>query len=556
MNRDKEGNNNEAFESFEIEQDGLSGSSPYSTESSFVHPRTIRNAKYALPLILVAILAIWKVQMKNQHHPPRSEILSCTTNSGVLCDVKTIPTNSESSSSWTASNNIATGNENIASATKPTASPTIGQPIGMGSKENPSSQEPTLQPSFRVSGGTEYATSNVTELKDNNTTAASKEDVPTEKGGGQKVKYVLYFAESGWANQELCLEHAFYVARALNRTLILPPVMPHLGKGARIPRDVFGMDSGNFKTWVDPLKFYVQKLPSFKYLSITNILDRDYSFAGVQTIDAKVFSSKLKCQADSSTTTMTRWVMEYNYTHFNTKWVLSSSNLTGTVTTETRNEYGELRILNMTHRDIVAAFMDTTEDILVLLDGFKSEFDTSAMSPPFQPRMSAPIRQAARAVRNRWKVPAYAAVHIRGGDGHFRKDEKLNDTITTAMDHISLQLTKWLLLSKNYINNSEPVDTVGLYVATDVKGLFNRTAMIREVKDLVDSLHKTSGGNTTVEVLSSKDIVNETQSLGNLRYASLFMDIQMAACATIGYIGTEGSTFSQLIQDHRHGNSC
>jgi hypothetical protein len=477
MNRDEDGDS--IFESFEIEQDPLSRSS---TDGSFVRPQNRGNSLYALPLILLAVLLA-------NHHRPQSEIISCTTSSGGLCDVKTATANSDP---FTFPANMTS---EIAAA-KPTASPT---------------------------------------------TEPNNLEIPAEDRGNQNTKYLLYFAESGWANQEICLEHAFYMARALNRTLILPPVLPHLGKGSTTPRDVFGMDSGNFKTWVDPLKFFIKKLPSQKYIPITTILDHDYSFAGVQTIDAKAFASMEESKI------MTRWVVEYNFTHFNTKWTFSS-NLEGTLPTQTRNEYGETRILNMTHRDIATEFKGSTEDILVLLDGFKSVFDESAMDPPFQPRMSDPIRQAANAVRDRWKVPAYAAVHIRGGDGRFKKEEKLKESITTAMDHISLQLTEWSG------NHSHEVDTVGLYVATDVNDLFDHPRMIHEVEELLDSIR--NSGNVTVEFLSGKGISNETESLGDLRYAGVFMDIQMAACATIGYIGTEGSTFSQLIQDHRHANSC
>jgi len=42
-----------------------------------------------------------------------------------------------------------------------------------------------------------------------------------------KKKYLLYFSQSGFANQMICLTHAYMMARTLNRVLLLPPILPH-----------------------------------------------------------------------------------------------------------------------------------------------------------------------------------------------------------------------------------------------------------------------------------------------------------------------------------------
>lgn len=356
--------------------------------------------------------------------------------------------------------------------------------------------------------------------------------------------YLLYFSESGWANQEICMEHAYYFARALNRTLILPPVLPHLGKGSLAARDVFVMDTTHFKTAVDPLKFYVTKLPREKYVPIHDVFDINFSFPDVTVIDALDFSSMLTSH------NMTRWVVESHYSHYNTRWILNQSQIEGEVIFLTRQEYGRTVDLYMTNRDIVTTLADYTDDIVVFLDGFKSVFDESSSTPSFQPRMSEHIRTLVQTVRERWNVPAYGAVHIRGGDGWFAEEHKLQETIVVAMNNITDQILAWL----NGAGDGET--SVGLYVATDVRDLFNHTVMAQEVVAMVERIQNATNPSVIVDFLSGEELSNKFQIRSDLRYSNIFLDLQMAVCATVGFVGTEGSTFSYSIQKHRHKSSC
>ena len=44
-------------------------------------------------------------------------------------------------------------------------------------------------------------------------------------------KYLQYGTVAGWSNQLMCLKHAVQLANALNRTLVLPPPLPHFLTG-------------------------------------------------------------------------------------------------------------------------------------------------------------------------------------------------------------------------------------------------------------------------------------------------------------------------------------
>jgi hypothetical protein len=279
---------------------------------------------------------------------------------------------------------------------------------------------------------------------------------------GRGTTYLLYFAEGGFSNQKICLEHAYYFARALNRTLILPPVLPHLGKGYVTKGYVFDSSGAHFKTRVDLQDLYLAHLPKKKYMKMEKVLDLSFSFPDVPTVDVQEFFSTMIPAQNLST-----WVLETNYSHFNTRWGYNRPDLEGTHQfTLQRKEYGITRLLEMQYRD-VAKTIDDSIDLLTVLDTFKMMFDDSLTNPSFQSRMSDPIRQAASRVWQHWGVPSYAALHIRGRDGPFSEEERLQDAITTTMEKISLRMMNWF-----EHHRPSNVDKVGLYVATDVKDLF------------------------------------------------------------------------------------
>jgi hypothetical protein len=93
-------------------------------------------------------------------------------------------------------------------------------------------------------------------------------------------------------------------------------------------------------------------------------------------------------------------------------------------------------------------------------------------------------------------------------------------------------------------------ETVGLYVATDLDDFRQHPVFRVYSSQLVESIYGWHGVNVTI--LSRQEIFgNASQILDGILYADSFLDIQMAVCATIGFVGTVGSSFSNLINDHR-----
>jgi hypothetical protein len=426
-----------------------------------------------------------------------------------------------------------------------------------------------------------------TNTNTNTTTTRKDDDVNININTDTKnKKWLLYFTESGWSNQMKCLEHAYYIARKLNRGILLPPVLPHMGKGGTIPRNVFGLDSAHFKTGVSVQNYYLKKLPASKYVPLHHVLDVDYSFPVVAdassaddnnngvtmttttmtTMDVKEYFDSHDAQMTSSSS----WVLETEYDHFNTKWMYQRSDLEGRQEVLERVEYGIPRILNMTYRDIATALNETQSNatILVFMDTFKTQFEpTSMMEPPFRPRFSEPIRSAARRIRDGWNstphsIKEYAAVHIRGSDGKYKTPERFTKSITAAVDQISVRLQDWILGDQKKGGATDAVSSVGLFVATDVfQELKNHSVFQKKTKDLIDTIQRSHG--VTVQLLwgpsssSSLEANNNNDTLKEyVRYAELFLDQQLAACALIGFVGTSGSTFTQLIETLRHDEAC
>jgi len=264
--------------------------------------------------------------------------------------------------------------------------------------------------------------------------------------------------------------------------------------------------------------------------------------------------------------------------------------------------YGKRHILNVTYRDIVKTLVGTYSpssssmpssshglqtgieqeedpDILVVLDGFKATIDLSLMetTPPWTPTMIPFIRHTVRDVvtvsdrhdytnsthadNSNWP-PVYAAVHIRGGDGSFVST--VDETIRQVLEGITEVILEWLKgNSQSLQKGADSMSTIGLYVATDIKNLQDNVVFKSEevrLKTLLKMEHeinllilfqKDSMGADTEWGQDSQTIRTATSLLGGMLYADIFWDIQVCACAPIGFRGSGNSTFSKLIGLHR-----
>lgn len=113
----------------------------------------------------------------------------------------------------------------------------------------------------------------------------------------KKKKYLLYFSQAGFANQMGCLRIAYTIAHALDRILLLPPILPHKNEqGSTKAVMVLNENWNDFPTpesllktndypRYDPFYYYMEQLPPNRYLPLGQVLDLDVTLPGIETID-------------------------------------------------------------------------------------------------------------------------------------------------------------------------------------------------------------------------------------------------------------------------------
>jgi len=439
-----------------------------------------------------------------------------------------------------------------------------------------------------------------------------------------KKKYLLYFSQSGFANQMICLTHAYMMARMLNRVLLLPPILPHQPQhGGGSPFFVISKRTHEFPTadslqrlepsareLLDPFHIYLKRLHPRQYLPLGKVLDLNLTLPGIETMDVREFYNKVYKNHISD---MTRATIEidYGYSNMNTIWIQNLTTLEGeTMTNVKRNMYSKPHILNMTYRDIKKTLVGTGSpssqsmlssssgglsrvvevedpDILVYLDTFKTQFHKSLYKkiPKSVKIMTPSIRQTVRdavmvrsdhqqqepidTVRqdkdSNWPQ-FYAAVHIRGGDDHFLS--AIDETIQYVFKGITAVIVKWLKGNSHRLPKEESIPVVGLYIATDAKNIHQNPAFSIEALKLrsllteehnvhlillfpEDSLGTGGSWKNKTKKKDPKAHPTVTSMLGGILYADLFWDIQVCACAPIGFVGSQYSTLSSLMQGDR-----
>jgi hypothetical protein len=102
---------------------------------------------------------------------------------------------------------------------------------------------------------------------------------------------------------------------------------------------------------------------------------------------------------------------------------------------------------------------------------------------------------------------------------------------------------------------------VGLYVATDVEDLMEHDLMTEKLNKLRTMLQQ-NAPDVTLRVLNTgmettTQIVKEAFGVNLREEAELLVDVQLAACAPMGFVGTSSSSFSMQIERLRkEGTSC
>jgi GDP-fucose protein O-fucosyltransferase len=384
-------------------------------------------------------------------------------------------------------------------------------------------------------------------------------------------KYLLYFAQAGFANQQMCLKNAYVMAQMLDRVLLLPPILPHFGRGSTNGHMVLSSSGQHFQmrrevreSTMNPFFLYLQSLPVRRYLPMDHAIDIDYVLPGIEHMDVRTFHE----QFYRTEMVQASIELDHGYSHFNTIWTKENqSEMLGRTVRRTAKEHGQIKILNQTYRGAVSTLAPYSEDILVMLDSFRTTYHEAVQAtlPDWRPRLATKLRMAVgthMADMATMLPQYYAAIHLRAGDGPFTDPRLMERTIRHVMRNMTIVLSEWLSASlateisnatvgevANTSQRPNRYDTVGLYVATDLDDFRDHPIFHSESSKMLDSIYFQHGVNVTI--LSQRDIGNATQILNGILYANDFFDVQMAVCASIGFVGTDRSSFSSLINQHR-----
>jgi hypothetical protein len=351
-------------------------------------------------------------------------------------------------------------------------------------------------------------------------------------------KYIKYGAQSGWANQLICLERALWLAHALNRTLMLPPMIPH-----------FVTKKGSYKDSKTTNEIYSKQSP---YVPLQSVID--FSLSTPHDLPLMDFRSLYDANH-----TLTDICITETYNVTNTIWTRNTPlGLNGTRQTIHTRLYGEELDVAVTYRDIQRELSQfESYDILTFTKVFEGLHFHKTMFQPFLNLTYAPsIRSAARRVMER--LGPYAAIHLRGGDGHFAR-QNLTKLMVEILDHIGAQIKKYHHYQQsNASPGSNRTYTYRLLVITDLSDLKKMSNWRQSSSKLKSRLEQIQ--NVKLDFIYSsfyERVTKELTSQLGIPDVDICMDQQLAACASIGFTGalSGSSTFSRRIRQMRESKS-
>ncbi|CAB9514793.1 expressed unknown protein [Seminavis robusta] len=411
----------------------------------------------------------------------------------------------------------------VAPASKPTKGPTVAP-------SSPPTPVPTKAPSTS-SGKSTTKSQQVTQDQ-------------------EQPRYLIHASHGGWSNQVRCIRHAYYMAAATGRILVTAPVLPHITPiGAQLwaPPGRFlghGVISGDFNLKFALHKAYLKRWQP--YLDMATVLDLKFTFPHVQTMDYRKFREQYYDTRGQPKTNLTAnsWVMEDTYTHANTRWIREDlePNIThGAPVPGAKHTY---------YRDLpTLAEGRKAHSVWTMLDTFYGQFLPSAYNHELSwMRFSNPIRQTAKTIHEQeWDDIPYASIHLRVGDDRFLR--QANATIQEVLKETYVQMQQWIDRRKSK-KKTIPA-TIGFFVATDASPEGQQDFAERLQRQLAPLLP-----DIRVFFASSYAAYVTKQLKQELVYPEIFLDQQLAACATIRFIASKKSTFSQLIHAIRRSPSA
>ncbi|CAB9507878.1 expressed unknown protein [Seminavis robusta] len=368
---------------------------------------------------------------------------------------------------------------------------------------------------------------------------------------GDSLLYLQHFSGSGWSNQVRSYMSAYYIAKATGRVLVTSPVLPNrriYGDHNRLMKD----NKQEFDVGYNLRKAYMRVVRPEEYIAVDKILDMEYTFPNVTTIDYKEFVASKQWTKDIST-----WVLEKNYSRPNTMFVLDRPDLEDTQVTDETNENGQV----VTYKDIRKVAVEGKHfKMWTLLDSFQ-HLHPSMMPNPVRLRYKNEIRHTARIIREHvWNNLTYASLHVRAGDGPWAFRKVIWETVRKVLGNSTENIRQWLdgRRREEQSATSERLVEIGLFIATDMPQF-----LLPKVQESIENKMKEAFPDLSVRVLWSSSFQNYTQQLEpSLRYPGIFLDQQLAACAPIGFTPSPGaghisvSTFSDLIMTIRNSNGA
>ncbi|CAB9529117.1 expressed unknown protein [Seminavis robusta] len=494
---------------------------------------------------------------------PSAEIIATTSTTAASSSTKSGTATQMTATTATAVPTV-TVTTNETDATKPESesnsdAPTTATPVIEGPDDTVTTNETdATKPESESNSDAPTTATLVTEGPDNHTAplstaeAASQEAAPTQPVPRSPAPapapaivvpdhnmlsgYLQYLSISGWSNQVFCMQHAYLVAKATNRTLITAPVLPHYFLYGSSLKQGGQRNSHTYRLDLSLPQQYLHRLKSNEYLDLETVLDMEYTFAGVPTVDFRHFMHKVYDEDQ-----MSQWVIESEYSRYNTLFTKNRPDLEGTTSS------GEHNVVEVLHDWTQIAANHSSYPLWTLLDSFSIKFHASVTEndTPFHIRFSHVIRQTAKNIHQHvWGNVPYASVHIRVGDGSFV--EHVHETWDIVSDASVWHLQEWIQSQR------EAPPKVGIFVATDMKA--------GEQVQFTKILQSKMPQNIAVEIWYSDMFADYTKSLQpTLVYPGIFLDQQLAACASIGFTPSlvVNSTFSMVIDMVRQSpGSC
>ena len=378
--------------------------------------------------------------------------------------------------------------------------------------------------------------------------------IQISRGELSNERYLEYAAHGGFNNQRRNLFHGLLMAHALNRVLLLPPALshraaPHYGQCPSHVAPPSAILERFEKAAVNAEKAASIRKPS--HLPSAS-LRRLLNFTSVKDL------VRVEDLGAVATSTIASALVKYDCT--NTIWTFSGNG--GCRARDGWRARGACRC-----RDVSKTLGAVSQPLLRIGSTFKG-FDTdpirsSAWGARLQratltytdPMLAVARHASHRFARNR----DYVALHLRGGDGEFRR--RFHQTVRNAFKEL---ITSYLARRKKA--TAPEVLPVPLYVASDTsyrssrefrEGLARLAAVVRKESNgasgeaiSVSYLRKVIP-DAQKAVVAASDTAQNGRLLAHAPDLEMHLDLLLCAHALLGFGGTAGSSVSSSIRTLR-----